>query len=129
MLRDNPAPRSSLTLCEAGRLPYRSGAFDVVYCWELLHHVGDPQTVVREMTRVARIAVLLCEPNSLNPAMALFGIAHPAERGLLRFTPSYARQLLAGVGLRVVDSRTAGCIAPNRMPASLARALAKLPYP
>jgi 2-polyprenyl-3-methyl-5-hydroxy-6-metoxy-1,4-benzoquinol methylase len=129
MLRDNPAPRSALALCEAGRLPYRSGAFDVVYCWELLHHVGDPHVVVREMTRVARTAVLLCEPNSLNPAMALFGIAHSAERGLLRFTPSYTRQLLADVGLRVIDSRTAGCIAPNRMPASVARALAKLPYP
>ena len=33
-------------------LPFRDGAFDRVYCSEVLEHVLDPESVIREMHRV-----------------------------------------------------------------------------
>ena len=128
MLEANPAPPTSLKRCDAYQLPYEDGQFELVYCWELLHHVGRPELVVREMTRVASKAVLVCEPNCINPAMALFGLVKAEERGLFRFTPWYTKQLLVAAGLTAIRWSTGGCVAPNRMPEVIARPLAKLPY-
>jgi ubiquinone/menaquinone biosynthesis C-methylase UbiE len=128
MLNANPASAACLKECDAYHLPYESSAFDLVYCWELLHHVAEPEKVVREMTRVASKCVLLCEPNCLNPAMALFGLLHPLEHGLLRFTPSYPGRLLRDAGLKNIRSVTVGWFTPMRTPGWLARFMSKLPY-
>jgi ubiquinone/menaquinone biosynthesis C-methylase UbiE len=128
MLEQNPAPREALTQCDANQLVWEEGAFELVYCWELLHHVQDPLRVVKQMARVARKTVLLCEPNCLNPAMAAFGVLKPWERGLLRFTPGYTHGLLVKAGLREVRSFTVGNFTPNRTPLWLATVLGKLPY-
>jgi SAM-dependent methyltransferase len=44
-------------------LPFHDGSFDVVTAFGLLHHVPDPAPVVREMTRVARSAVMISDAN------------------------------------------------------------------
>jgi len=44
-------------------LPFGNEAFDVVCEFATLHHVPDPHKVVREMTRVARRAVVICDSN------------------------------------------------------------------
>jgi len=44
-------------------LPYPDGSFDAVVATGILHHVPDPQRVVREMLRVARIAVFISDSN------------------------------------------------------------------
>jgi ubiquinone/menaquinone biosynthesis C-methylase UbiE len=128
MLAENPSDDTHLKQCDAYDLPYENNAFDFVYCWELLHHIGEPQKVVQEMARVTSRCVLLCEPNSLNPAMALFGLLYPHERGLLRFTPSYPDALLRGAGFQKTVRRTVGWFTPNRTPESMAKVLSKLPY-
>ena len=128
MLAANPADKCLLKQCDAYALPYADAQFELVYCWEFLHHIGDPRKVVGEMTRVASKAVLLCEPNCLNPAMALFGILRSEERGLLRFTPSYTRKLLRAAGLRNIRCMTVGWFTPNRTPEWLAAAFVRLPY-
>jgi SAM-dependent methyltransferase len=128
MLAANPAPASHLTRASAYALPYADESFDLAYCWELLHHVDEPARAVAEMKRVARRCVLLCEPNALNPAMALFGVLKREERGLLRFTPGYTRRLLLAAGLRDVQTWSVGCFTPNRTPMWLADACRKLPY-
>ena len=79
MLEANPANDALLQQCDAYGLPYGERLYDLVYCWELFHHIAFPQKVVDEMTRVTDKAVLLCEPNCVNPAMTLFGIP-PALR-------------------------------------------------
>ncbi|WP_419192993.1 class I SAM-dependent methyltransferase [Kolteria novifilia] len=128
MLEANPAPADRLTLAEAYDLPFESDQFELVYCWELLHHVGDPSRAVSEMKRVGRRAVMLCEPNSLNVAMAAFGLLEPAERGLLRFTPGYTKRLLVEAGLSRVTVYSVACFTPNQTPPWLARVLSLLPY-
>jgi SAM-dependent methyltransferase len=49
---------------EAEFLPFKDGVFDAVVCSELLEHVPDPISVLREILRVLRQAgtVLLCVP-------------------------------------------------------------------
>lgn len=54
-------------------LPFRDGSFDVVIECAVLHHVREPEAVVREMTRVARKAIFLCDSN-------IFGQGAPAQR-------------------------------------------------
>jgi ubiquinone/menaquinone biosynthesis C-methylase UbiE len=48
---------------DAFRLPFRDRAFDFVFCSLFLHHFADEQAValLREMHRVARRALLLCD--------------------------------------------------------------------
>ncbi len=128
MLRSNPIRASALIQCDAYALPWRDSSFDFVYCWELLHHVANPAGIVKEMARVAARCVLICEPNCLNPAMALFGLWVIEERGLLRFTPSYLGQLLVEQGLGSVSRYTVGYFTPNRTPYPLALVLSSLPY-
>jgi SAM-dependent methyltransferase len=41
-------------MCDIGRLPYRSGAFDFVYCSHVLEHVNDPASACEELMRVAK---------------------------------------------------------------------------
>lgn len=128
MLEANPADMRYLTKGDAYSLPFEDDAFDLVYCWELLHHVDRPLEAVREMSRVTRKCVLLCEPNCLNPAMAAFGVVRPEERGLLRFTPRYTKGLLVDAGLRDIRGCSVGSFTPNRTPGWLARVLMLAPY-
>jgi ubiquinone/menaquinone biosynthesis C-methylase UbiE len=128
MLDANQMDKQVLTMANAYALPFDNRAFELVYCWELLHHVGRPSDAVCEMKRVSRKCVLLCEPNCLNPAMAAFGLIRPEERGLLRFTPRYTKILLVDAGLCNVRLASVGCFTPNRTPAWLANLFMKLPY-
>jgi SAM-dependent methyltransferase len=127
MLRANRTAAGRLVRADAYSLPFRDASFELVYCWDLLHHVAEPRAVVREMARTARRWVVLCEPNCLNPAMALFGLLSPGERGLLGFTPGRVKRLLRGAGLEHVMGLTAGWFTPNRTPLWLARLLGVLP--
>lgn len=128
MLEANPARSEFLKQCDAYELPYEDGEFDLAYCWELLHHIRIPLSVVKEMTRVSSRCVVLCEPNSLNPAMAMFGIVTPHERGLLRFTAGYSKRLLKQAGLKNITQVSCGWFTPNRTPEWLEQFLSKLPY-
>lgn len=53
-------------LIDRGRgeaLPYRDGSYDAVCGFGILHHVKQPNAVVREMTRVAKRAVFISDSN------------------------------------------------------------------
>jgi ubiquinone/menaquinone biosynthesis C-methylase UbiE len=43
-------------------LPFASGSFDAALCLEVLEHLDDPAPAVRELSRVARRAVVLSVP-------------------------------------------------------------------
>lgn len=128
MLRANPADATRLRQADAYALPYEDASFDLVYCWELLHHVSDPLRVVREMARVCAGRVLLCEPNSINPAMALFGLVQRHERGLLAFPFWRTGRLVRQAGLSKARTASVGWFTPNNTPGWMARSLVRLPY-
>lgn len=128
MLRQNPVGTGRLCQADAYALPYRDRSFDLVSCWELLHHIHRPAAVLREMARVSRRYVLVFEPNSLNPLQAAFALLAPGERGALRFTPWFVRGLLVHSGLRPLRTLTVGCYTANRTPRALFPLLGRLPY-
>lgn len=111
------------------RLPFRDGAIDLVYCWEVLHHVGQPGPAVAEMARVSRRWVLIAEPNPRNPLQLGFALVDREHRWVLKYSLDYMRQLLRNAGLHVVHASSGGFILPNRTPSWLAAWLRRFPYP
>ena len=71
---------------DARFLPFADQAFDSVLCRDVLHHMADPQSAVRELGRVCKPdgAIWIIEPNGANPLMRLLAALRPHERGLLR---------------------------------------------
>lgn len=59
-LADAPPPKA---VGDAFHLPFQEGAFEFVFCSLFLHHFHDDQVValLREMHRVARKALLICD--------------------------------------------------------------------
>jgi SAM-dependent methyltransferase len=88
LVRDARA-RLSYGVCgDALRLPFASHSVDVVMCSQVLHHFRDDPalTLIREMHRVARIAVLISDLRRSWTAAAGFWLAsfplrfHPVTR-------------------------------------------------
>jgi ubiquinone/menaquinone biosynthesis C-methylase UbiE len=117
-----------LSQADAARLPFADNSFDLVYCWEVLHHLSNPALTVAEMARVSRQYVLLVEPNGRHPLMMAFALTHPEERWLLRFTSAYIRKLLKGANLRIQHLSRGGWIFPNLTPLWMLPILGKIPY-
>jgi ubiquinone/menaquinone biosynthesis C-methylase UbiE len=81
---------------DATALPFRAGAFNAVLCRDVLHHLEDRESAIRELRRVARedAAVWVVEPNGRNPLVKLLALVRPHERGQLANTPQSLRRLL-----------------------------------
>jgi SAM-dependent methyltransferase len=126
MLAQNPIHESCKVIGDAEHLPFEPDSFDTVFCANLLHHLEDPAVAVKEMDRVAKKRVILFEPNILNPAMYLFGLAKPAERGSLKFTPRYLKGLGLKQGLKLRHFSTRGWVLPNKTPPLLLPLLRKI---
>lgn len=61
--RGNGVPEGCIVESAGDPLPFGEGTFDAVCELGVLHHVADPNAIVREMTRVARKAVFLSDEN------------------------------------------------------------------
>ena len=59
----NDVPEGCIVEATGSPLPFDAEAFDVVCEFGVLHHVAEPNEIVREMTRVARRAVFLSDEN------------------------------------------------------------------
>lgn len=128
MLKLNPLPKSKLKVIDAENLPLKNRSFDLVYTWEVLHHVPDPQKAVKEMARVSKKYVIIFEPNRSSPLQFGFGLLNSQERGTLRSTKKYLEGLCENAGLKIVASDFCGKIPPNKTPASLMPLMKKLPF-
>ncbi len=121
-------PGESRLLADALALPFRPASWDLVFCWELLHHVPEPRKALAEMARVSRRWVVVFEPNVWNPAQFLFALADPEHRWVLRFTRRYLLGEVEAAGLRPVRHERVGLVFPNKTPRWLAAALRRLPF-
>lgn len=126
MLALNPV--GSKALMDAANLGFEDGAFDVVFCHALLHHVDNMEKVIREMKRVSRKYVIILEPNRNNPLMFLFSLAVPEERKALLFSLAYLERNVARCGLGVNASYSSGMIVPNKVPVWLLPLLSRFNF-
>ena len=60
-------------------LPFKNESFDAAFCNNLLHHLEDHLSVLKEMSRVAR-KVCCVEPNNLNPMQKRYQKTEGAKR-------------------------------------------------
>jgi len=114
MLKKNS---SSKKVCaSAHKLPFVDQSFDILFCSNLLHHVENTDSIISEMKRVSRKYIILSEPNRDNPLMFLFGLLKKAERGTLKFSLQYMKNILIKAGLSPITSVQTGIILPNMTP-------------
>lgn len=104
-----------LALCDVRRLPFRPGAFDVVFCGEVLEHLQQQEglELLASMERVARRRVILTTPVGRCQQHPYDGNEHQAHRSA--WTPGALRRLgyrVRGSGLR----RMGGLIAKETSP-------------
>lgn len=119
---------SKAILAEGHSLPFANDTIDLVYGWEILHHISDPSLVVSEMVRVSRLYVILAEPNPLNPAQFVFALLEHNHRWVLRYRLRFMCNLLESVGMKIKHISHGGTIFPNITPPWLANLLKHIPY-
>lgn len=128
MLEHNPIDRRLLKVIDAEDLDLPDEAYDLVYTWEVLHHLKDPALAVREMSRVSRRYVVIFEPNRSNLLQFAFGLLNRQERGTLRSSKAYLEALTRQAGLEVIACDYCGKIPPNKTPRWLFEAVKRLSF-
>jgi SAM-dependent methyltransferase len=128
MLEHNPIDSRSLKVIDAEHLDLPDDAYDLVYVWEVLHHLKDPVLAVREMARVSRRYVVIFEPNRANVLQFCFGALNRQERGTLRSSKAYLEALTRQAGLEIIACDYCGKIPPNKTPTWLFNAVRNLPF-
>lgn len=93
---------------EASKLPFSSGAFETVSCFETLEHLATPEVALRELARVAARNVIVTVPHcEITPGQRRSGLIyhHWVDRTHRNFwTLDEIRDLVAAAGLTVVDA-------------------------
>ncbi len=115
----------NLAQATATALPYADGSFDVVVVADMLEHLREDATAVRQCARVLRPGgILLC---TVPAHPALFGEHDVALHHYRRYSRRALRQTIEGAGMRVV--RISPTYASILLPALVARGLRKLMSP
>jgi ubiquinone/menaquinone biosynthesis C-methylase UbiE len=65
----NGIPAGTIVQGVGESLPFNDTSFDVVCSFGILHHVRRPEAIIREMTRVARKAVIIMDGNRFGQGM------------------------------------------------------------
>jgi ubiquinone/menaquinone biosynthesis C-methylase UbiE len=78
--------------CNAERLPFPDGAFDLVYSWGVIHHAENMEAVLAEIYRVARpggtVKIMVYNLHSVHTAYMY--LRHALLRGRLTKSPRWA---------------------------------------
>lgn len=123
-------PDISTVAGSGAALPFADGAFGLVYCVAVLHHVAEPDAVratLREMSRVTRPGghVLIWDHNPHNPYWPLLMRRVPQDSGAERLIPQ--AEIVAGLragGATPVLTRQLGLVPDFAPPALLPLAVA-----
>jgi SAM-dependent methyltransferase len=76
----------------AEQLPFPDDSFDLVFCFDVMHHVANPRAMASEMVRVTRRDFFLSEANGLSPVRKVGELtAHSRSLGEQSYLPSTYR--------------------------------------
>jgi len=125
MLIKNPVKKK--IIADIYSLPFRSGSFDMVCAWEVLHHLDNHETAVEEVIRVSKRYACIFEVNRDNPVQFLFGIIDKEHRGAIRFSKKYLLKLFDKKA-RIIGHATTGVIFPNKTPSFIFPFLSKINF-
>jgi SAM-dependent methyltransferase len=128
MLEHNPLDKRSLKVIDAESLDLPDESYELVYLWEVLHHLKDPARAVREMARVSSRYVVIFEPNRANVPQFAFGLLNRQERGTLRSSKAYLEGLARQAELEIIACDYCGKIPPNKTPGWLFDLVKRLPF-
>lgn len=106
----------------AEQLGFADNSFDLVFCFDVLHHVNDPVKMGAEIVRVTRKHFLLSEPNHLSPVRRLGEIhAGARARGEKSYTPKTYRSFFQfdGSGVNKLDIDPFYVMVPPKAPRKL----------
>lgn len=123
----NLNPVNNKLVCNVNKLPFNDNSFDVVTCFDVLHHVEKIDEALKEMKRVTKKYIILVEPNADNILQKIFMIFSPKEWGTYKFKTTYLLGLLENNDLEIDQFDHIGrLITPNiKIPLWL---LKKMPY-
>lgn len=127
MLKRNPLPPSRLVQADARALPFLDESFDLVYCWELLHHFENPLPILKEMARVSKRWIVIFEPCRYHPVQLALALVQKEHRPILHFSSSFLERLIQRVGLNLVVIKRVGWLFPNKTPSFLLPILGRFP--
>lgn len=109
-------------------LPFISNSFDLVYCWDFLHHLEDPEKAVIEMARVTKKYLVLFEPNRNNPVQFIYGLTNKSERGTLGFHKRKLLELQSTIKFKLIKCNNVGWIFAGATPLFSLRICKRLPF-
>ncbi len=109
-------------------LPFSSNSFDLVYTWDFLHHLEDPEKAVEEMARVTKKYLVLFEPNRNNPIMFLYGLENKNERCLLPFNKKKLLGFLDKIGFNLISCEEVGWVFAGATPLFSLGIYKRLPF-
>jgi SAM-dependent methyltransferase len=99
--------RVTASVGTAESLPFEDGAFDVVVCWRLLHHLVDAAErarILAEVARVSRAGVVLSFADA-GTLRARLQSARRRNRRCVKLSPRALADEASAAGLRVVETR------------------------
>lgn len=109
-------------------LPFTINSFDLVYGWDFLHHLENPEKAVKEMARVSKKFLVLFEPNRNNPIQFFYSFSNKNERGTLQFTKNKLLEFLNEINFKLISCETVGCIFAGATPEFLLPIFKSLPF-
>jgi ubiquinone/menaquinone biosynthesis C-methylase UbiE len=95
-------------------LPFKGNSFNAAFCINLLHHIEDHRSMIKEMARVA-CKVCCVEPNNLNPVHRRYQKTEVAKRA--GDTKSFYLHELKNdfryIGLKNIKTKRICCVYPK----------------
>ncbi|MAG08628.1 hypothetical protein CMO89_04090 [Candidatus Woesearchaeota archaeon] len=121
----NPAKHKQVS--DGNNLNFKDNSFDVVMAFDILHHVDNPEIIIKEMKRVSRKYLVFAEPNADCISQKMIVLFFPREWGTYRFTTKYFKQILKKNKLQIINFKHIGRLITPNIPLPLSW-LKKLPY-
>jgi SAM-dependent methyltransferase len=108
-----------LAVANSETLPFQDQSFDVVSVHDGLHHLDHPEEAIREMARIARVAVLIMDPAdaALTRIAVRLGMAQKKEDAgneVKRLDPRVVEKILRGCGMTRIRWRRILMYYPHR---------------